>query len=141
MSAFNVPHIYFNKKYITLNRQDISRGTLTYGYSGGNGIQGCLHHLNNINSVSASCLLLLSFICHKLGINNPLIKEELDYIPSRGLADLIPSSSDPTRDTREISVKLISLQEQVDKIETKISKLERTIEKILEIAKSIDTKT
>ncbi|UME39642.1 aphids associated protein [Pueraria virus A] len=144
MSSFNSPHIYSNKKYITLNRQDINRGTLTYLYSGGRGIDGCLHHLNNINTVSSSCLLLLSFICSKLGIKNPIIKEELDFIPSRGIADLIPSSSENPlkKDLEDVSRKLVSLQEQVQKMQSKLEGLDTEIlKKILRHAESVDNKT
>lgn len=143
--AFNsTPHIYFQKKYIGLNRHDVNRGNQNYYYSSGNGINGCLGQLNNINSISSGCLILLSHICYKLGIKNPITKEELEDRPTRGLADLIPSSSEGPfkKDLDDVIRKLTSLQKQVDFINEKLNSFDKDVlEKILKHVESVDLKT
>lgn len=145
MSSFNnVPHIYFQKKYITLNRQDLNRGVQSYFYTGGNGISGCIAQLNNVNSITSGCLILLSHICYKLGIKNPIVKDELDDRPTYGLQDLLPSSSESPlkKDLEDMNKKLIYLNEQINLINEKIGNFDKSIlEKILKHAESVDQKT
>lgn len=144
MAFSSNPHIYFEKKYIAINRHDIVRGNVNFYYTSGSGIQGCLAQLNNVNSISGGCLILLSQICYKLGIKNLILKDELDNKPSKGFADLIPSSSENPlkKDLEDISRKMSVLQKQVESIEDKLKSFDKEIlEKILRHAESVDSKT
>ncbi|UBN09110.1 hypothetical protein QKU89_gp2 [Metaplexis yellow mottle-associated virus] len=138
------PHIYFEKKYIAINRHDVVRGNANFYYTSGSGIQGCLGQLNNVNSIAGGCLILLSQICYKLGIKNLILKDELESKPTKGFADLIPSSSENPlkKDLEDISRKMSVLQKQVESIEDKLKSFDKEIlEKILRHAESVDSKT
>ncbi|KAG8364292.1 hypothetical protein BUALT_Bualt19G0113300 [Buddleja alternifolia] len=67
------------------------------------------------------------------GINNPILKEELDYDkPSKGLADLLPSTSENLfkKDIDDIAKKLSFLNDQIDEVYREMKSMEERFQRL-----------
>lgn len=144
-----MPHVYFHKKYISLTRQDVIRGDKQYLYSGGTGVSECLQHLNNLNHVCGSTLIIVDSIAKSIGIKLNALKEKpegIQFPPDQGLKTLV---EDSTRTSQTFLNRMEILEEkisnlQVEKIQELVMQVQRinpdVMQEILNIVNRIDTK-
>nr|QPK39562.1 ORF II protein [Strawberry vein banding virus] len=161
MACKDQPHIYYKKQYLALYRQNVERGSPEYFFTGGKGIEGCLKHLNNINTVCGGIHIMVYFICKTLGIKPYVYRNTPEEGSNLGLLSLLgnkPSESssenplekkidnlsDKIRDLRsstsgtDLKIQLDKLRDKIDDLERKVSSL--NTEEILKLLKRLDDK-
>lgn len=115
-TSFNdVPHIYIQKKYIALTRQDVARGEKAFLYSGGNGVLSCIQQLNNLNHVCGNTLITVDTIARQLGIKLTTFKDRLEgiSIPDQGLKSLV---EDQVQTMKILSQRISHLEDKISNI-------------------------
>jgi len=167
MSYTARPHVYYSKKYVGLKNQQVTTNPPTCMYSGGQGIQGCISHLNNLNTVSGITMLMVNSICSMFGIPSKQFfsgeGEDFDsftltpkpvkfsQFTDQGLNSLVKTVENHTIDLKlrlaDLTTKVDNLEKQLsslqnlDKIVNSLLHLDPTkINLILETVKNIDQK-
>jgi hypothetical protein len=168
MSSYTArPHVYYSKKYVGIKNQQVTTNPPTCLYSGGQGIQGCISHLNNLNTMSGITMLMVNSICSMFGIPSKQFfsgeGEDFDsFTPTpkpvkfsqftdQGLTSLVKTIENNTIDLKlklaELTSKVETLERNLDalssldKIVNTLLQLDPTkINLILDIVKNIDQK-
>jgi hypothetical protein len=134
-------------------------------YSGGQGIQGCISHLNNLNTVSGITMLMVNSICSMFGIPSKQFFSGEDFdtftltpkpvkfsqFTDQGLNSLVKTVENNTIDLKlrlaDLTTKVDNLEknlgalQNLDKIVNSLLQLDPTkINLILDIVKNIDQK-
>lgn len=162
------PHIFFNKKYIGLKHQNVTVNPPPYTYHGGRGIDGCLNHLNNINSVLGSVLIMVTSLTSMFGFQPKHIfsggDSDIEDFPKptknpqffdNGLKDLVSNVSTTLgtleKDYKTSKVLLENMHLRLQSLEQKLGSLDslqnsiqgidlQKIEQILTVVQNIDQK-
>ena len=161
------PHVYFSKKYVGIKNQQVTTNPPTCMYNGGQGIQRCISHLNNHNTVSGITMLMVNSICTMFGIPSKQFFSgegedfetftltpkpvKFSQFTDQGLNSLVKTVENNTID---LKLRLADLTTKVDNLEKNLGALQNLhkivntllqldptkINTILETVKNIDQK-
>ena len=150
MSYTARPHVYYSKKYVGIKNQQVTTNPPTCMYSGGQGIQGCISHLNNLNTVSGITMLTVNSICSMFGIPSKQFfrgeGEDFDsftlspkpvkfsQFTDQGLNSLVKTVENHTID---LKLRLADLTTKVDTLEKQLSSLQN-LDKIVNSLLQLD---